>query len=329
MGVEILNSARAALEAVRNTRLDPTRKIYFADGMHAQEVGTIRPRELRRSYFGSHRAYPGLERNSFDFGGDATFEELPWWLNLHVKALAAGTAGGVGNEAAITWDFTPSASADDQKSATIQFDLDGPQLFEVPGCLGDELTLTYRKGEEVKFSSKLLTARGATQIGAFTGVGPDRALTTALGTATTVFVDPTTIGTTADDVEEATFKLSNRYAHRDALDGTRLAKEMKRPQPLDWTLDVSRYFASVAELNAYLAKTARKVRVRTDGPVIAGTAGSIARRVDLDCYGVWDKHTWAKVDGMIYARMTLVPLYDTTAATDYRLTVINDVASVS
>lgn len=329
MGVETLISARAALEATRNTAVAMTRKLYFEQGMHAQEVASIRPKEQRGSYFGSFRAYPGIERNSFDFSGGATFEDLIWWGNVAIKALATGTAGGAGDTAAITWGFTPSAATDDIKSATIEFDLNGPTLFQVPGCLADELTLTFKKGEDVKVAGKLLSAKGATQIAAYTGVGADRTTESALGTLTKVFTDGSTIGTTVDDVEEATFKLSNHFAHRDALDATSVAKELKRPQPRSWSLEVSRYFDSETELDAYIAKTERKVRLRTEGTVIVGTASSIKRKLDLDLYGVWDRHTWAKVDGMIYARMTLVPLYDAAAATDFKLEVINDVTAIT
>lgn len=329
MGVEVLISARAALEATRNTPVAPTRKLYFETGMHAQEVATIRPKEQRRSYFESYRAYPGLERDSLDFAGDVTYDDLPWWGNTHIKALAAGTAGGAGDTAAITWLFTPSAAVDDLKSATVEFDLDGPTLWSIPGCLGNELSLGFKKGEEVKFTSKMMTAKGATQIAAFTGTGPDRVVESALGTTAKVFTDGSAIGTTEDDVESATFKLMNRFVHRDALDGTAVAKELKRPQARGWELEVSRYFATDAELDAYIAKTERKVRIQTEGSVIAGTASNIKRRLRLDCYGIWDKHVWAKVDGMIYARMTLVPLYDATAATDFSLEVVNAVASIT
>jgi hypothetical protein len=323
MAVRTLYQARAALETTRNTAVTPTRRVYFTEAAHTQDVGTISPVELRNSYFGNFRHYAGIERNSLELSADATYTDLPWWLNLHVKAVAAGTGGAADK----TWAFVPTASTDDLKSATIEFGwTDGPTLWSLPGCLGETLGLAFRKGETLGLTSTLMSAKGATQIGAFTGVGTDRDTVSAVGTTMQVWVDTTTIGTTADtNINEVDFSLTNGFAHRDALDGTNVAQELKRPNPRTWTLTTSRYFNSDTELDAYIAKTVRKVRVKATGAVLGGSFYSLT----LDCYGVWEAHSWSETDGLIYAGLTLRPQYDSSAATDFSITVVNADGTIS
>jgi hypothetical protein len=323
MAVRTLFQARAGLETTRNTGVAPTRRVYFTEAAHTQDVGTISPSELRNSYFGNFRHYQGIERNSIEISADGTYDDLIWYLNLHVKAVAAGTGGAADK----TWAFVPTASSDDLKSATVEFGwTDSATLWSLPGCLGETLNLAFRKGETLGVTSTLLSAKGAAQIGAFTGTGTDRDTVSVVGTGMQVWIDTTTIGTTLDaNVNEVDFNLTNGFAHRDALDGTNVAQELKRPNPRSWTLTTSRYFGSDTELDAYVAKTLRKVRIRAPGPALGGTAYNLT----LDCYGVWEAHAWSEVDGLIYAGLTLRPQYDTGAATDFSITVVNATAAIT
>lgn len=327
MALQTLLTARAGLETTRNTSVTPTRLVYFDSGAHEQQVATIRPTEKRASYFEAFRSYPGIERNTLRFEGPATFDDLIWWANLHVKAVAAGT----GATADKTWAFVPTASTDDLKSATVQFgyaDNIGATApaWSLVGCLGEELTLTWAKDSTLRFGSTLMSAKGATQISAFTGALSDRATTDALGTATTISIDSSTIGTTADgDLMEASWVLTNGLGYLDTLDGSNVAKELLRPKPRTFRLQLSRYYRNDTELDAYVAKTARKIRIVTTGPVL----GSSNYKVTLDVYAVTDGYEKADVDGIGVERLTLLPQYDTTATTDFSLTVVNSTASIT
>lgn len=322
MALQTLLSARAVLESSRGAGGTPTRFIYFENGSHDQSVATIRPVERRNSYFESYRAYPGLERNTFSFGGAWSFQQAPWWLNLHVDAEGTGNPGGT--VAVQTWSFNGNAggTADSLKSASLQFgyaDSIGATLpvWQVDGVLGEELTLTWAKDDVVRFESQLMAAGTATQLSAFTGSLTDATLVNALGTNTSVYIDASTIGTTADaNILDASWTLTNGFTYLDTLNGTNAATRILRPAARTWRLQVTRYYANDTELDAYLAKTLRKIRVRTTGPTIAG--GSTYRQ-DLDLYGVWDAYEKTEADGLGVERMTLVPQYDATATTDFSL----------
>ena len=329
MAVGTLLSARAALEATRGTGVTPTRLLYFTEGSHEQKVATIRPIERRASFVEAFRSYAGIERDILRFSGDFTYTDAIWWLNVFLKAVAAGTGAGADK----TWTFLPTHTSDDIKSATVQFgytDNIGATrpAWELQGCLGEELTLRWVKGETVTFDGVLYSAEGATQISAFTGALSDRTTVSATGVTTQSFIDPTTIGTTADtDVLDATFTLGNQWKYLDTLNNTAFAAELLRTMPKTWRYEFTRYYRNDTELDAMIAKTVRKVRVRSLGPVLVGSN----YKIDLDLYGVYDGGAYEKseVDGIGVEKFVLVPQYDTTALTDLQAVVVNDIAAIT
>lgn len=327
MALETLLSARSFLETTRGTGGTPTRLVYFNEGTHEQKVATIAPTEKRASYRPTYRAYPGIERDGLNFSGDFTYDQAILWLNLHVKAVAAGTGGGADK----TWTFLPTSTTDDLKSATFQFgytDSIGATrpAWSLVGCLGDELKLSWRKGETVQFESKLMSAYAATQISAFTGALSDVVTTSGLGTTTTVTIDTTTIGTTADpDVMDVDFTLNNGFVYLDGLNNTATATEILRPEPTTWALDFTRYYRNDTELDLNLLKTPRKIRIKT--AIGAGTSYAIT----LDLYGVYDGDSYSKtvVDGLGVEKYKLVPIYDTTATADFSFVVVNQSGTIT
>lgn len=329
MAVKTLLSARAALETTRGTSVTPTRLVYFESGSHEQKVATLRPKERRASFVESFRSYAGIERNTFTFSGDVTYDDIIWWANLHIKAVATGTGAGADK----TWAFVPTHTSDDLKSATLQFgytDSIGATrpAWEVAGCLGNELTINYTKDGTLTFESALMTSKAATQISAFTGSLSDRTTISALGTNSRLYIDSTTIGTTADDdILDASFTLSNGFTYLDTLDNTSNAKEILRTEPKSWRLEMTRYYRNDTELDAMIAKTVRKVRVRTLG----ASLGASNYKIDLDLYGVYDGDAYEKseVDGLGVEKFVLVPQYDSGGATDFSLTVVNATASIT
>lgn len=329
MAVKTLLSARAALETTRNTPVTPTRLLYFVEGSHDQKVATLRPTEQRASYVEGFRSYAGIERDRFTFGGDCTYNDLIWWANVNLKAVASGSGAGADK----TWTFVPTHTSDDIKSATLQFgytDNIGATrpAWEVAGCLGNDLKLTWKKGETLQFASTLMSAKGATQISAFTGALSDRVTVSALGVGTQIKIDTTTIGTTADaDVMDAEFSLKNDWVYLDTLNNTAVAQELLRTKPKSWELALTRYYRNDTELDLMINKTPRKVRVETVGPVLGGST----YRIRLDCYGVYDGDRYEKseVDGIGVEKFVLVGQYDTTAVTDMSLEVVSTEAAIT
>ena len=67
----------------------------------------------------------------------------------------------------------------------------------------------------------------------------------------------------------------NGLTYLDALDGTNVAKALLRPKPRTWRLQLTRYYRNDTALDAYVAKTLRKIRVRSLGPVLGGRSAAL------------------------------------------------------
>lgn len=338
MSVQVLASLRAGLEAARGTSVTPTRLIYFKPGsaVHSQEVGTIIPQEAWGSYEPNRRAYAGLERNTFKIAGDWTYTDAIWWLNIGVAPLASGS---VTDTSAYTWAFSPTNTSDDLKSATLQFawkDLLSVVGWQIPGVICNRLAVTWTKavgGAETgcSFDADLITASAATQITAFTGSLTDRSINTTLGNSTQTYINTTgsAFGTTADTrINQATFEVTNGYVFRDGFDGTSNAVEIVRTGPRMSKLTVQRYFNDKTELDAYIAKTSRRIRIKSTG-ALAGASTAVYTN-QLDFGGVADAHSATDSSGLIYANIEYAPLDDSSLGpNDFKWTVINTQSSIT
>jgi hypothetical protein len=328
MALKVFTSARAALEATRGTDLTPTRLIYGESFEHDQTIATIRPEELRNSYEGFFSASAGPERNTLAVNGRVSYDDLIWWANLFMKAVASGTGGAADK----TWTFLPTVTADDVKTATIQLGY-ADTIATAPGiklnyCIGDEFNLHFEKNDDgaLTFSGKLLSAVANTQITAFTGSLSDRTVTLASANNTQVYLDATTIGTTADlNVTAVDWTVNLGPVPFYALNNSASASNTYRPNHKVWTATITRQFNSATEWSIYASKAERKVRVRTVGPALGGTN----YKIDLDLYGVYTGRSWADVDGIITEQITMEPLWDTTALASHQLVVVNATASIT
>lgn len=332
MALHIMKTARAVLEASRGAGGTPTRILYFDDGFVQQDVKTIRPQQLRRSYNGFYSATAGTETNSVGMQGILSYQDLVWLANVHIKAVASGTGAGADK----LWTFLPTVATDDIKSALIQFGYSDSLDASHPAgslayCLGDELTLKWDKTGDglVTFDSKMVTPKAQTQISAFTGSLSDRTVQLASANQAQVYVDAATIGTTPDNFWiDGAWTLNNGFKNLYTLNGTPAAQDTLRPNARMWKFDGTRYYGGTVadtEWDAYIAKTVRKIRVLTTGPALGGST----YKISLDLYGVYTAMQNAEVDGLGVQKFTLEPLYDTTATADFVLAVTSDEATIT
>ena len=324
---DIFTSLRAALETTRGTGVNPVRILEATDFSHSPEVLTIRPSERRGSYFAFYRAAAGREHHELEFSGNLTYQQAAWLGQVFIKGGVTGTGAGADK----TYAYIPSSATDDLKSVTMEWGYDTALSatqpgFRLPFTVGDELKLMFDKAsaEGVTFSASMHSPKGATQLSAFGGT-PTALVTNAITPTTVqVYLDTTTIGTTADNyVTNAEWTLTNEWTDLDTLNLTTAAQDTFRVGARAWTLSCQRYKINDTELDAYNAKTVRKVRIAATGP----TLGAGTYKLTLDLYGVWTGYSNDSVDGLAMETLTLEPVYDATAATDFSLTVVtNDTA---
>jgi hypothetical protein len=332
-GTQQLEYLAGAIETTRGTVINTmTRKLYPANGSVTltQEVGTVIPQESWGNYAPNRRAYQGLERVGLTVAGDWTYTDGPYWLNTAVAPLLSGV---LSDTTAYTWTQTPTGATDTLKSLSIETgtaDLVSVVGWRVPGLVCNDLSITFRKasigGTETgcTFTAGFMTASGATQITSFTGALSDRTLISAIGTTNLAYINTTgsAHGTTADLlVREATFTLNNGYVYRDAFDGTNHAASLAKSGPRTATLTFQRYFDTKTELDAYVAKTSRRVQLIVTG-ALAGAATAL-NTLKLNFTGVPTAHTEAEVDGVWAANITLTSIYDSALSAEFQFVSIN------
>lgn len=329
MALRVFQSWRAGLESTRGTNVTPTRICYAEEAVHEQDVATIRPVELRNSYTPVYSASAGPERNALEFSGRMSYDDLIWWANLFIDAEASGTGAGADK----TWTFLPVHTSDAVKTATIQLGY-GDTIGTAPGielgfCMGETFNLHFEKNDDgaVTYSARLMSPEAATQITAFTGALSDRTVTLASCNNTQLFSDPGgTIGTTADTTfVSLDWTLNLGPVPLYTLNNSTAATNAYRPNHRTWTATLVRQFTNDTYWDDYVDKTVQKIRCRTLGP----TLGASNYKIDLDLYGVVTNRRNSDVDGIITEELTLEPVYDTTAATDHQLVVVNATASIT
>ena len=327
MAVNQLLKLVGALESTAGSAATATRVLYANEATPSQEVTSIANTTLRGNYFETYEINPGIERNGLNVAGPVLYNQIPFWLETAVK----GGVSASGTAAPYTWAYTPnSGTANAPKTFTAEWGwADGGTVvptYRLAGCATDELSVSYVKDEAVTFTATTIAA-GTVALGTAYSASPsDTTQVSVLGVDAAVFIDATTIGSTADtSVQEATFTLTRGLVRREVLDGTSAAVDTVAPVARQARLEIVRYFTNRNELDQFLLKSERKIRILSTGP----TLGAGTYEFQLDFYGVADTHEIAEVDGVIVANITYRGIVDSSAATDFSIVVKNNLATIS
>ncbi len=327
MAVNQLLKLVGALESTAGSAATATRVLYANEATPSQEITSIANTTLRGNYFETYEINPGIERNGLNIAGPVLYNQIPFWLETAVK----GGVSASGTVAPYTWAYTPnSGTANAPKTFTAEWGwADGGTVvptYLLAGCATDELSISYVKDEAVSFTATTIAA-GTVALGTAYSASPaDTTQVSVLGVDAAVYIDATTIGSSADtSVQEATFTLTRGLVRRDALDGTSAAVDTVAPVARQARLEIVRYFTNRNELDKFLLKSERKIRIAVTGP----TLGVGNYEFTLDFYGVADTHDIAEVDGVIVANITYRGIVDSSAATDFSIVVKNNLATIS
>jgi len=327
MAVNQLLKLVGALESTAGSAATATRVLYVNEATPSQEVTSIANTTLRGNFFEAYEINPGVERNGLNVSGPVLYNQIPFWLESSVK----GGVSASGTVAPYTWAYTPnSGTANAPKTFTAEWGwADGGTVvptYLLAGCATDELSITYVKDEAVSFSATTIAA-GTVALGTAYSASPaDTTQISVLGVDAAVYIDATTIGSTADtSVQEATFTLTRGLVRREVLDGTSAAVDTVAPVARQARLEIVRYFTNRNELDKFLLKSERKIRIAVTGP----TLGAGNYEFTLDFYGVADTHEVAEVDGVIVANITYRGIVDSSASTDFSITVKNNLSAIS
>lgn len=327
--ITILDVAQVGLEATRGTLVAATSVLDMEPGgaVLKDPVNVIRVRNAGSLATG-HRSYPGLRKPEVEIAGNWTYNWAPWWLNLFLGPLAAGT----GATADKTWTFDSSVvsdTADNLKSASIE--LGGkdarPAEYKLAGAMGQKLTLSIKQGEAWKYKATLL-ATSITEAAKTASLSALASIVDVLGTTTKVYVNDSAsaFGATqrVGSLVSAEIEIGIGTGVRYTLDGSRnpTRQAVVGPRVIGAKLVVE--YDSQTEHTAAQAATARRVRIESIGP----TLGASAYRCTIDLPGTWDAYEWGDDGGVRTEQLTLVGQYDATPAADIAAVVVNASATL-
>jgi hypothetical protein len=328
MATRVLQKVQGALESTAGTFVNATRKLYGSEITHERTIASIRPDFLDGTYNQSRAVYGGLETNAFTVTGPLSFDQSVFWLSG-----AIGSASPSGGSAPYSWTFNAASTADTTRSFSVEYAWsDGgslPASFRVPGNKVESLTINWIKDEAINFEANIVSFKAMTQGTALSASPSDTVEVHALGVNTTVYIDASagTIGTTADsNVALASLAITNGFATRFGLDGSTVGRALNRSEKTEAVLTLTRHFTNDTELDAFEAKSLRKIRIVTSGPSLGGGTYEIT----TDFYGVIDEITQADVDGSVAQEITLRPYVDgSTVTVPFSVVVKNNQSTIS
>jgi hypothetical protein len=344
-----LLTARAALGATEAASTTPTRLMYFGapsniDTTGLQQFETIEDRLAWAKADGLRNLYNGMESNTFRVSSvPASYEDFGFVLAT-VPGVVSGAGTGAGtptttDTSAYTRTFTPSQTVTaygatggyDMFLEVGPNDLVGTVAQSVAGLRVSEWALHFNRrasGTDTGCSYDMtwMSHKAEVDITAFTGSLSDRTQTLALGTQFKAYIDTSTMGSTADtEVIAADFTYSRPPTMHPGADGTGNYTSMHFPNQVQTHLSITRKFSNKTELNAYTAKTLRKVRLLCEGGLIG--AVSAKNTIQLDFIGKTVGHQVVDVDGIWYATLELDGLYDSTQLASWKVTTISTVSA--
>lgn len=316
-------------EGTPGTITAAVRKLYFMDGELKPAVARTYVTERRGSLIAHYRSFP-TKINSEISGATAapTYEDFGWAAGLFL----AGTVTPVPTNVTAWRQTFKGAAGDDLKTATLEVGQRSGNPFAVPGCLGNRLEMGWSATQPMTMSMDFLGGIPVQQ--AMTSNMVDRTTEDINGSLATAYIDTTTIGSTAvTNVLSAKLTIDNKWKQFFALVGTNGPSDQYREEARMAELEMQVAFIDLTEYNKFISVTSaenpRKVRIKILGSTIAGASSSLKKSLTLDWYGIWETAEFGTQDGLRVVNLKGRSEYDSTAATDWSVTVDNDVSATT
>lgn len=251
-----------------------------------------------------------------------TFEEAGL---IYAMALKGGITVATSAATVKTRTYTPTASTDDLKTATIEVVTD-TQNYTIPFCVVQRVAFGWELGSpatmQVDFIGQRLTS--ASKTAALSAISSEE-MNPASALA---WIDTTTIGTTAAlNVQSFQWTVDNGQVPLLAPDGNNYPANFYRGEQRSMTASMVANFDSTTEFAAFQATTARKIRTQIVGSVISGSTGSVTKKHTTDWYGYWDEAPFNVGDGITQCRFSGESVYDTGVSYDWSVSTATGLAA--
>lgn len=325
-GLIALTRWQAAIEATRGTAIAATRVVPMV-GTPLDKLETFEGEQDRGTF---EKFYPEsivrTKRHVEATGCTAigTFDDAPWWAQFAIKGSVA--AAGPTNTTCYTYTFVPTLTSDDLSTMCLEWGTDTAAYVINYGML-KKFEWTYNRNSPVMFGIDILGQKMTAQ--AFTGSLAQRVCEGMQTGLTTAYIDTTTIGSTAPgDVLEAKATIDNGWEQIFELGGNEWAGKAVRPRRT-LALEATIQFDTTTEYDTAIAKTARKIRLKTTGTTIASSSPATPKSHTLDIYiPKWKVADFGRLGGIWTIKVSGSSAYDSAAAASFSLVVVNDLATL-
>lgn len=324
-----LSSFQAGIETTFGTSVAATRKQPMISGTLNEHIERNFTVEQRNSLIRHYRTYPLKRWVELSMEAEPTFEDMPWFAQqfLEYRALNPAPTAVTGKR----WDFMPKAQVDDLKFVTWEV-ANSTQSYDVTSCVGSRMELSWGTSQPMKLTVDYLGQLATAA--AMTSNLSDRTTESINGALATAYIDTTTIGSTAvTNVLDARFAIDNHQMQFYALDGTLIPRDAYRGEARSAELELTVAFTDTTEYALFQSgastATPRKVQILISGSSITGSSPASSKTFRIDWYGVWEESPFGTQDGLNVVKLKGQSLFDTTATHDWRMTVINDTASLA
>lgn len=318
---------QAGLESTRGTPVAATRIVYASIDSRID-----RTLNFGRAQTGTYNARrrPSYSRIKPTFAGvdSATFEDLAWWLQLALKGGVTGT-GDAGSPIAYTYSFTPSLTADDLKSMTLEHNETGNGLKTSQVMID---TWSLRGDSDNDQESEWMFDFSALGLDVTTGVTytaalTDRTIEPIIARGTKVYVDSTTMGSTQLTGKLISWAINgNNALHFKAFAENENAYAANKVGRQERTHDGQFVFEfdDHAEFDNFLSTTPveRLIRLEREGTQIHGSS-VVKKRLRVDVAGYWSSWSRGDREGNLIATFGFNSAFNATLATDIKIEVVN------
>jgi len=262
------------------------------------------------------------------FEGDATFEQILYWLHMGVLGAVTPTADATNGK---LWTFTPAMTAAGVfDSFTIEHG-DDVVAWEVEYCMAKQIEIAIAMNAAVTVKADIFGRKKT--VAAFTGSLTPPTVETILGQAFKLYIDAETgsMGGTvkASSLISATFTIKTGLVPIRYGDGSQdFTTYFEQPKGVDLKMVFA--FNSGAEVERLLfdGSTLRLIRLQGDGSAIAGAEAS-QKRLTLDFCGIYtDFSTLEERDGEDVVSVTMSTQRGANYTKLFEVAVINAVSSL-
>ena len=256
----------------------------------------------------------------------ATFEDVPWWLQLFVKGGVTGATGITGATAAVSYTFTPTITSDDLSTACFEWGTD-TAAYVIPGCVGKKLELTFDRSQPVMLGIDLIGQKMTSHT--FTDSltqSTKEAMQTGL---TTAYVDTSTYGSTnPGTVLNAKVVLDNGTEALYPLGGNAWSTAYGRARR-HLAYEATIQFSSTTEYDAFVYGTARKLRLKTTGTQITGSSPAVYKSMTIDLWVPrWKVADFGRTGTVWTVKVQGSSAYESSLGASFAFTIVNDLATL-